>query len=96
MNGRQAAKAAAKMIEELEYSKANQARDIVDYNACIQDMIDGKSPCTWCEEEEECQLEAKGGKGCHEWWLKYRKAGEQDAQRLEEGQDQSVQHLAEQ
>ena len=73
MNGRQAAKAAAKRIQELEFVVAGQIQDIKDYNACIADMISGESPCLWCEEYPECQLDAKMGKGCPEWWLRYRK-----------------------
>ena len=76
MNGRQAARAAAKRIEELEYVNAMQSRDIADYNKCILSMISGDSPCVWCEERPECQLEAKSaGKGCQEWWLRYRDQG---------------------
>lgn len=76
MNGRQAAKLAAQKIEELEYVLAMQTQDIKDYNACIADMISGESPCTWCEDLQECQLESKLGKGCPEWWLRYRKGPE--------------------
>ena len=49
MNGRQAARAAAKRIEELEYVNAGQTADIKDYNACIQDIIYGGDVCKWCE-----------------------------------------------
>ena len=69
VNGRQAAKLAAKRIEELENYNRRAAADIKAYNACIDGMIAGESPCKWCEEQSECQLEAKGGKGCSEWWL---------------------------
>lgn len=76
MNGKQAARAAAKRIEELEYVNAMQSKDIADYNKCILSMISGDSPCLWCEERPECQLEAKeAGKGCSEWWLRYRDLG---------------------
>lgn len=75
MNGRQAARAAAGRIAELEYVNTMQARDIKDYNAVIQHMIEGNSPCDYCEECNECQLEAKGGKGCTEWWLRYPEEG---------------------
>lgn len=71
MNARQAAKAAAKRIEDLENYNARCKADIVAYNQCITGMIDGESPCKWCEEYEECQHEAKDGKGCGDWWLKY-------------------------
>jgi len=69
MNGRQAARAAAKRIEELEHVNRLCSADIKDYNACITDMIKGGDPCQWCEDLNECQLEAKG-KGCEEWMLR--------------------------
>ena len=71
MNSRQAAKAAAKRIEEQEHTLALNKADIRDYNAVILDLISGKSPCDWCEDQEECQLQAKeDGKGCSEWMLR--------------------------
>ena len=63
MNARQAAKAAAKRIEELEDYNRRCSADIKAYNQCIDAMIAGGSPCPWCMEHEECQLEAKDGKG---------------------------------
>ena len=75
MNARQAAKAAAKQIEELEYMNNCRVQDIKDYNACILDMIAGKSPCWWCEENRLAECEHKDSwmsAGCHEWWLRYR------------------------
>ena len=85
MNARQAAKAAAKRIEELEHITLANKWDIQQYNKCIQDMIAGESPCLYCEDWNECQLEAKGGKGCPEWILKFWKAGDLDAVRASEG-----------
>ena len=73
MNGRQAAKAAAKRIEELEYVVKMQIADIKDYNACIVGHIEGESVCKWCEEAPECQRDVKDKGGCSEWWLRYRK-----------------------
>ena len=77
MNARQAAKAAAKAvkaaakrIEELENYNRRACADIKAYNDCIDGMIAGQSPCPWCAEYEECQLNEKDGKGCKEWWLK--------------------------
>ena len=69
MNGRQAARAAAKKIEEQEFTLLLNKLDIRDYNLCILSMIAGGSPCEYCEDYEECQLQAKG-KGCEEWLLK--------------------------
>ena len=83
MNARQAAKAAAAHIEELTRQNMLRTQDIKDYNACILEMIDGGDPCKWCEEAEACQRECKG-KGCQEWWLRYRKAGEPDAEEAKE------------
>ena len=71
MNGRQAAKAAAKKIEELENYNAKSKADITMYNVVIQAMIEGKSPCEWCEEHEECQHTEKDVKGCSDWWLAF-------------------------
>lgn len=70
MNARQAARLAAKRIEELERVNHLYAADVRDYNACIDGMISGKSPCEWCEDLQECQLQAKNGTGCSEWMLR--------------------------
>lgn len=85
MNARQAARAAAKKIEELENFNARSKADITVYNHVILQMIDGKSPCPWCEENKECQLEAKDGKGCQEWWLAYETIVEEDQANDSEG-----------
>ena len=71
MNQRQSLKAASKHIQELEDFNARASADIKAYNTIILCMIEGASPCGWCEERAECQLEAKDGKGCSEWWLGY-------------------------
>ena len=76
MNGRQAAKVAAKRIEELEALVAGQVQDIKDLYAAIHDHISGESLCLWCEEYPECRLEARNGASCPEWWLRYRKGPE--------------------
>lgn len=109
MNWKQSAKAAAKRIEELEkeiaesrYVVGMQAQDIKDYNAVIQDMIAGKSICWWCEEHNECQLNAKDGPACAQWWLRFRKPeekteGDQDGEAgTEAGADNSLLSLAQQ
>jgi len=79
LNGRQAAKLAAKKIEEQEYMLGRYKQDVIDYNACIQGVIAGMSVCGWCEEHEECKLDAKDGSGCAQWWLRYRKEDRADA-----------------
>ena len=82
MNGRQAAREAAKKLAEAEYMNKCAAIDIQGYVACVLHMIKGGSPCDWCEERNECQLQAKEeGKGCELWWLKY---PEKEDQRDEE------------
>ena len=71
MNGRQAARAAAAKIEELENYNRRCAADIKAYNRCIEGMISGESPCEWCEENRtgECTHQERGKKGCQDWWL---------------------------
>ena len=72
MNARQAAKAAAKRIEDLEHTAAQNAADIKAYNQCIQDMIAGESPCKYCEEMRlcECPNPEKQDHGCQQWWIR--------------------------
>jgi hypothetical protein len=63
-----------KLREELEHQKwfnSTAAFDIKCYVACIHSTVDGESICNWCESYEECKLEAKDGKVCAEWWLKF-------------------------
>lgn len=91
MNGRQAARMASQRIAELEFVNRMQAKDIKDYNQCIRDMIAGKSPCAWCEENRlnECEHEnSHGSVGCKEWWLRFDKGepegGESDGETREE------------
>ena len=85
MNARQAAKAAAEIIKEQERVMALNKKDIIDYNNCILSMIEGGDPCEYCEDKEECQLEAKG-KGCDQWMLKSQKITSLD---VKEGEDDS-------
>ena len=71
MNARQAAKAAAKRIEEMEHYNAKCKADIVAYNRVITGMIAGDiDPCEWCEEHADCERPLRG-KGCSEWWLAF-------------------------
>ena len=84
MNSRQAAKMAAERIEELEYYQREATLDIKAYNACILSMIKGGPPCEWCEDQIECQEEAKTtGKGCDEWLLAFREKVEVQEQEQE-------------
>jgi len=86
MNARQAAKAAAKRIEELEQSNALYKKDVRRYYDCIEGTVDGKSICEWCEDIEECQLQDKMGKGCKEWSLKYIPVESDEGSDADEGQ----------
>lgn len=96
MNARQAARAAAKRIEEMERVNILMSRDIRGYNTVILKMIEGESPCPYCEEFEECQLEARGNKGCSEWWLKFWEGTpDEEAEKTEQPENQ-VQHMEEQ
>ena len=70
MNARQAAKAASIRIQDLERINKLYAADVKDYYECIEGTVDGESICKWCDDHEECQLQAKDGKGCKEWILK--------------------------
>ena len=71
MNGRQAARAAAQRIKEMEYMVSMQSKDIQNLYATILDMIAGKSPCLRCEENrlDECSHASRGSAGCSGWWL---------------------------
>lgn len=73
MNARQALRAVSERLRDIEIVLAGAQNDIRRYNECIDSMIQGGSPCEYCEEEEACQLQAKGGKGCAQWWLKYQR-----------------------
>lgn len=71
MNARQAAKAAAKRIEEMEHYNAKCKADIQAYNHIVLGLIAGGfDPCPWCEENADCERPLKG-KGCSEWWLTF-------------------------
>ena len=67
MNARQAAKLAAKRIEELEDFNLRATADNKAYNMVIAEMIQGKSPCPWCLEYEECEDRTHG---CENWSLR--------------------------
>lgn len=71
MNAKQAAREAAKRIEQLEDFNRRATHEIKSLNACIDSVISGQmSFCDWCEDRNECQRECKGV-GCGEWWLAY-------------------------
>ena len=79
MNGRQAARMAAKRIEELEYANKLYAVDVKALYAVIDGMTQGKTPCDWCDEQEECERQEKGGLGCTDFLLMENKQeGEDD------------------
>ena len=69
MNARQSAKLAGQRVAELERILALNKADIIDYNLCILSQIDGGDPCVFCEDYDECQLEAKG-QGCGDWMMR--------------------------
>lgn len=70
MNGRQAAKAAAARIAELEYAIGRYSADVKDYNRCILHMIKHGSPCDFCQDQQECQEAGKDlSIGCDDWML---------------------------
>lgn len=72
MNARQAAKAAAKRIEELEYFNQRASADIKRYNEVIGAMINHASPCQFCEDLEECRAAGKDTAiGCDDWMLSF-------------------------
>ena len=76
MNTKQALRVCSQRLIETEAVLARAQSDIKDYNLCIGSMIAGGSPCDWCEEQAECQLTAKSdGKGCAEWWLRFKEDG---------------------
>ena len=72
MNARQAARAAANHIEELENFNRRSAADNKAYNKVIDDLIAGKSACPWCEDFDSCEKAEKNTAGCDEWMLTWK------------------------
>ena len=71
MNGRQAARAAANKIKDLENIIAHNVSDIRMLNECIIDMIRHESPCKYCNDYEECVQENRDVSiGCDDWFLR--------------------------
>ena len=70
MNAKQSLKIVSKHLIELEIQMRRAEKDIKDYNDCIDHIIAGGSPCDYCEDLAECNLEAKG-KGCELWMLRF-------------------------
>lgn len=70
MNGRQAARAAAQKIEELEYANKQYAHEIRLFYETVGHMIRHGSPCDYCEDREACREAGKDLTiGCDEWFL---------------------------
>ena len=90
MNARQALKITAQKLENAERIMFLNKTDIQAYNACIADMIAGKSPCPYCHDYEECKLKAKDKKGCSEWILKIPKFTSEEVKQEVENADEKL------
>ena len=67
MNAKQSLKAAAKRCEDLEHQIMLNIRDIRLYVQCIHSMINHGSPCEFCEDKDECEINGKNtDAGCDE------------------------------
>ncbi|MBO7340403.1 MAG: hypothetical protein J6U66_10105 [Lachnospiraceae bacterium] len=84
MNAKQALKKASERIQNMEHTLFCNKVDIKAYNECIMAQIDGKSPCPWCHDYEECEKEEKNG--CSEWMLRMPKF---TAEEVKEAEDAS-------
>lgn len=98
MNAKQSLRECAKNLEiaeaalvDLHTVVGRAEKDIKAYVQCILGMIQGGSPCEWCEEQNECQLQAKAdGKGCDQWWLRYEEEDENAPVQEDSGHDTPV------
>ena len=71
MNSRQAAKAAAKRIKELEWFNRKSAATVKGLYQALDAVFSGEGICQRCEDYDECEKEAKEeGKWCEDWTLK--------------------------
>ena len=71
MNKRQAGLAAMARVPELEHQIMLNIRDIRLYVQCIHSMINHGSPCEYCEDRDECEINGKNiDAGCDDWMLK--------------------------
>lgn len=79
MNAKQSLKIVSARLADVETVLGRAQKDIKEYNACIDHMIAGGSPCDYCEDQRECTLQAKAdGKGCNLWWLAYNRKDDAD------------------